>query len=494
MIPILDARTARAWEESAFTRGLDRAALMAQAVGGCVQEIISRWPRPGTLLVLAGKGHNGNDALAIAARLRSAGWRIDAILTDPPSARARPPLAEIEPVASAAFLWPDRPFDSIPTGTLVLDGLLGLGTTGPARGRVRDLLCWLPRAVRGPVVRLALDGPSGLNPDTGEFDDAAFRADFTLALGSIKPGFLLDAASPCVGRIVAIPLPLLADTPIPAHDSSGEVWIDLDAARCLARPSPAHAFKHRRGQLGILAGSPGMTGAAVLAANAAVRAGCGLVRLWTRVPLEQPLPRLLPEVMRVAQPEMLLRQRSSALLIGPGLGHDEVIRDDLARFLVNVTAPAVLDADALNLLAFHPELWSNIQFPFVLTPHTGELQRLLGRPYAERKEAAFVGTERFGGTLVLKGPNTLVTARESGLTWNGSGNPGMAKGGMGDVLSGVIGTLLAQGYPTLDAARLGTFWHGLAGDLAATEHGEQAVHPEQVSQRLGRAAREIWLF
>ncbi len=491
---VLPSSTVRAWESSAFASGLDRACLMTQAVDACFSEITARWPRPGRALILAGKGHNGSDVLALAARLRTIGWQIETIITEPSAARAEPPLPEIADEAATAHLWPARPPKGIPDGTLVIDGLLGLGASGPARGAARDLLLWVQHQTQGPAIRIALDGPSGLDLDSGEHDDATFRADFTLALGALKPGLLLDAAHPFVGRLIAIPLPLLDAYPVPDKEPTGESWFGLPEARALARHAPVHAFKHRRGQLGILAGSLGMSGAAVLAANAAVEAGCGLVRLWTRTPATDPLPGLLPEVMRVPDPALLLRHRSSALLIGPGLGHDEEIAALFNTFLPNVTVPSLLDADALNLLARHPDLWGKVGFPFVLTPHSGELQRLLGRNFPERKEAAFVATERFHGTLVLKGPQSLVTAREAGLTWNGSGNPGMASGGMGDVLSGVIGTLLAQGYPPLEAARLGVFWHGRAGDFAAAQGREQTVHAGQVSRCLGSAARDIWLF
>ncbi|MFQ3671052.1 MAG: NAD(P)H-hydrate dehydratase, partial [Verrucomicrobiia bacterium] len=491
---ILSSATARAWEDAAFTSGTSRSTLMAEAVHGCFHQINRRWPHPRHALVLAGKGHNGNDALALAAQLRLAGWSVTTISTVAPHARADAPLPEIAAQAEAALLWPARPASALPPASLIIDGLLGLGASGPARGVTRDLLLWLQQAMPSSAVRLAIDGPSGLDLDTGEHDEATFRADFTLVLGAIKPGLLLDASLPLVGRLLPIPLPSLDLTPLPPHELLGETWFGLSDAQALARPTPVHASKHRRGQLGILAGSRGMDGAAVLAANAAVASGCGLVRLWTRLPPDHPLPGLFPEVMRVDDPANLLRQRSSAFVLGPGLGHDPELARLLAGFLPNLTVPAVLDADALNLLALHPELWAKISFPFVLTPHTGELQRLLGRSFPERKEAAFIASERFGGTLVLKGPHTLVTARESPLSWNASGNPGMASGGMGDVLSGVIGTLLAQGYPPLEAARLGVFWHGLAGDQAASEAREQTVHPAQVCRFLGRAARDIWLF
>ncbi|GAB4246171.1 MAG: bifunctional ADP-dependent NAD(P)H-hydrate dehydratase/NAD(P)H-hydrate epimerase [Candidatus Methylacidiphilales bacterium] len=491
---VLPSSVIRAWEASAFAEGLPRAKLMTEAVEGCVAEIVQRWPDPGRVLVLAGKGHNGSDALAVGSRLRQIGWTITTVMSESSTHRSDPPLPEIREEADRALVWPARPLGGIPDRTLIIDGILGVGASGPARGAARDLLLWIKAQARGSAVRIALDGPSGLDLDTGEYDEATLRADFTLALGTLKPGLLLDAAHPVVGRLLGIPLPSLNAYPLPVSEPTGETWFGLEEAQLLARHAPVHAFKHRCGQLGILAGSPGMSGAAVLAANAAVEAGCGLVRLWTRFAASDPLPGLLPEVMRVEDPTLLLRQRSSALLMGPGLGHDEDLARLMDEFLPNITVPTLLDADALNLLALHPELWGRIGFPFVMTPHSGELQRLLGRSYPERKEAAFVATERFHGTLVLKGPQTLVTAREASLTWNGSGNPGMARGGMGDVLSGVIATLLAQGYPPLEAARLGVFWHGRAGDLAAQQTREQTVHAGQVSRLLGQAARGIWQF
>jgi NAD(P)H-hydrate epimerase len=491
---VLPPSVMQAWEKKAFEGGLGQAELMRTAVEACWQELRRRFGEPRPVLVLAGKGNNGNDALTLGARLRDLGWPVTVVLSDGVMQRSRSPLAEGDELARGGLVWPARPAGPLPARLLILDGLLGVGAKGLARGAARDILLWIAHERRAGNVAISLDVPSGLDLETGEQDAATFHADFTFCLGAIKPMLLSDSVSRSVGRLVGLPLPALGKTSVPDHQKCDERWFDLEEARSLARSGSVQAHKHQRGNLGILAGSPGMAGAAVLAANAAVVAGAGLVRLWSRLPENYVYPGLCPEVMRAPSWEALLESGCRAYVVGPGLGHDAEAADILSKFLANVSVPVVLDADALNLLAVHPELWQKVSFPFVLTPHTGELERLTGRLFKERKEAALMANEKFHGTLVVKGPYTLVAGQESGLTWNGSGNPGMASGGMGDVLSGIIGTLLAQGYPPVEAARLGVFWHGLAGDQAAGEFREQVVHATMVTGRLPAAARAIWNF
>lgn len=483
---ILGTAAMQALEDSAIQGGVSVAALMEQAVEGCFNIILERWEKPRPVLVLAGKGHNGNDALVLAHRLRQAGWPVSILLGHPPEGRkpipvesARGILQHATPLESELGGMASR------NGKIVIDGLLGLGSRGPARGRAREILLWA-RSIRQPGDDyIALDFPSGLDADTGASDEATFPADFTFCLGAVKPGCLKDRARSLAGRIFAVPLPLL-DRP-EEKEASGDFFFTLREARQLARRLNPATHKYNRGVVALWAGSPGMAGAASLSATAALRAGAGLVKLWTNVPPSHPLPFLPPEVMTPADNALLLQKPGSALVIGPGLGRNGDTLDFFRQLLPKIQTPAVIDADALYLLAQDPGLIVGLRQDAVLTPHSGEMKRLRGGELPDRRQAAIEWTSRYPGVLVLKGPHSIVAAKGHALSFNASGNPGLATGGSGDVLSGILGTLLAQEYNPVDAARLAVFWHGLAGDLAARELTEQCVTASALIGRLPEA-------
>lgn len=483
---ILETTAMQALENSAIQSGISVAALMEQAVEGCFHMILERWKKPRPVLVLAGKGHNGNDALVLAQRLRQAGWPVAILLSHPQEDRKPVPVESARAILhQATTLETNLGGVASRNGKIVIDGLLGLGSHGPARGRAREILLWA-RAIRQPRDDyIALDFPSGLDADTGTFDEATFPADFTLCLGAIKPGCLKDPARALVGRIFPVHLPLL-DSPEKTPPPLG-FFFTLREARHLARRLDPAMHKYNRGVVALWAGSPGMAGAASLSATAALRAGAGLVKLWTNLPSAHPLPSLPPEVMTPSDPSLLFHKPGSALVIGPGLGRDENTLDFFRQLLSKIETPAVIDADGLYLLAQDPGLIVGLRQDAVLTPHEGEMKRLRGGDIPDRRQAAIEWTSRYPGVLVLKGPHSIVAAKGHVLSFNASGNPGMATGGTGDVLSGILGTLLAQKYDPVDAARLAVFWHGLAGDLAADDLSEQCVTASALIDRLPQA-------
>jgi ADP-dependent NAD(P)H-hydrate dehydratase / NAD(P)H-hydrate epimerase len=491
---ILSAASVRRLEADAIASGAATAAgLMSLAVAGCLEFILSRHDLPKNVLVLAGKGHNGNDALLLASQLRAHGWRVETILTDPPEARARMDLEGIRDEETRARVWSDRPEWSPCNGKCgkwtVVDGLLGSGVSGAPRGAVAEILLWLG-GIQDGMTCVALDFPSGMDPDTGEFGELCFAADWTMAIGAVKPGCLVDAARKKVGRLVPIPLDL-------DWGAGGEDFVTVEVGAGWILPLSADVHKYRKGEVVVWAGSPGMGGAAVLASRAALHAGAGVVRLYTH-------PDLVPQVA-LATPEVMVSPVSwdgplpekwvgaKVILAGPGIGRSPEAAVFLRRLVEETCASLLLDADALHLLAAQPELLGQMTGrACVLTPHAGELAVLNGVPVVERRAAADYWHQRHSRTvLVAKGPNTLVMDGDGRISFNGTGHPGMATAGMGDVLSGVIAALLARGYSAGVAARLGVCWHGLAADRAAARGSETTLTAGEVICALGTAWREL---
>lgn len=456
----------RSLEDSAFRGGITAESLMDQAGEGIARRLISAFPRPGLAVGYVGKGNNGGDALAALRHLRTAGWTIAVRGTCPEVEWGVLPRRKLRELGIA-------PADRIdpactPGPCLLLDGLLGIGAKGPLRPPLADLATEMAelRATRGAVIA-AMDLPSGMDADTGEGD--AVTADLTLTVGVPKAGLATAAGISRAGRLFLVPLP---DLPLPEH---GPLRLFCpEAFPGLLPPRPHDFHKGSAGRVGILAGSPGMGGAAVLAAGAALHAGAGLVTLHVERDF-------LPHLAAAVPPEIMVRASDDpvadafaaghdALVIGPGTGHvSPAWRDRLLERLAADSTPAVLDADALNLLAATGRL-DLLRPHHAITPHPGEFRRLapdladLDRPVAA---AAFVA--RHPCTLLLKGTRTLVAAPGEITRFNPTGHAGMASGGQGDVLAGVAGALLARGLPIPDAAALAAWLCGAAAERALEE-------------------------
>jgi NAD(P)H-hydrate epimerase len=309
-------------------------------------------------------------------------------------------------------------------------------------------------------------------------------------MGLPKLGLLQPAASDWVGQLE------VADIGFPAAQvaaiASTVDWLSVGEMRPLLPRRRREAHKGEFGHLLIIAGSEGYTGAPVLCAHAAARSGVGLVTLavprsiYPVVAAQCP-----PEVMPCALDRIERLTGYDALAIGPGLGRDEQNLREALSWLDECRVPLVLDADGLNALARNLSLLNRLSAPLVLTPHPGEMGRLLNKSAAEvqtqRWELARQFAADYGVVLALKGAGTVVTDKSGRLWINSTGNPGMAKGGMGDALTGLIGGLLAQGLSPLDATRLGVFLHGLAGDIAAERWGQRAMLATDLINSLGEA-------
>ena len=431
---------------------------------GCLKLLNPRASR--TILLFAGKGNNGGDAFAAARELAAAGCRPTLVLLGQPgdltgAARTHFQRLTVIPIRE----WPG----TMPTPDLIVDGLLGTGRAGEVRDPYAAAIRFINSA---PAPVLSIDVPSGLGTPI------CVCADVTVTFGVPKLELLQPAAADFIGRLEVADIGLLPTTAAVA----GLEWLTADDIVLPKRNWSAH--KGTFGHLLIIAGAEGYTGAPVLCAHAAARSGVGLVTLAVpRNIYEIVAGRCPPEVMPIALDRLPSLDNFAAVAIGPGLGRAQETQSFVRDLVAKFTGPVVVDADALAAITLRPGL--------VLTPHPGEMGRLIGQSgpavQANRWEIARQFARNQDVTLALKGAGTVVTDKSGKLWINSTGNPGMAKGGMGDALTGIIGGLLAQGLPAIEAVKAGVFLHGRAGDLAAQRIGETAMLATDLIAALGAA-------
>lgn len=458
--------------------------------------------------VLAGSGNNGGDGLALARLLYCQSVPVQVWLASSQSGseayqQQLEMLRQLQipcQVVDAASLTVVQ--DSLAQSSLIIDALFGLGLSRPVTGLYAELIA-LANAAETPIV--AVDLPSGLQADTGQTLGCAIQAALTVSCALPKWAHYLDPALAAVGQLevvdIGIPPGYYADHP--------EQVLCPALLRSLLPPArKCNSHKGTYGQLGIVAGSLGMSGAAQLAAQAALYSGVGLVFLYVPASIQPVLASSLPEVQvrplpdqngqlsREALPTLLQAiGEHDALLIGPGLGrHSETGALLQGLLQADVRQPLVLDADALWHLAQWPQETVFTQ-PVILTPHPGEMAQLLrcstAEVQADRVAAVRQAAAQYQAVSLLKGARSLIATPEGQLAFNASGNPGMARGGMGDLLAGLCGGLLAQGLPAYQAARLATAWHGLAGDLAAAQQSEACLSLKALLAHLPTAWQQI---
>lgn len=495
--------------------GVPGLVLMENAALGVVQAIAERYPEAQAVAIFCGPGNNGGDGLAVARHLLVRGYRLEVFgvasgeAYDPGGDAATQAGIcarlgiEVRPVTDdpglAAALAAAARTD------LVVDAVFGTGLRRPLEGRLAALV----KGLNGlDVPLLAVDLPSGLDASRCQPPGPHVVAQCTVTFAAPKVAQVLDPAAAAVGELVVTDLGVPPCFDEPAPDGGLYLLLEEDLAGFLT-PRGEASHKGDFGHLLIVAGSPGKSGAAVLAARAAVRGGAGLVTAAVPAALLSTVDGGSLESMTLAceattggglaagaAAEILgALEGKDALALGPGLGQEEETRRAIREVVLAATVPLVLDADGLNAFAGDAAALRGRSAPAVLTPHPGELARLLGTTTAEiqadRWGAARKAAAETGAVVVLKGHRTLI-ATPGGDVWiNTTGNPGMATGGTGDVLTGLLGALLAQGFDPLAAAQLGVFAHGLAGDLALAETGATALAASDLVARLPVALRRL---
>ena len=496
MRPLFTAAEMRALDARAIaTLGIPGPRLMEHAGRGAAA-VITREAAPirgKRVLVLCGKGNNGGDGFVVARHLKAKGARPRVLLFarraevggDAAQAlsRWRGAVEEIHDDGAVAR--------ALETTDLVVDALLGTGLTGPARGIVAQAIDRLNAFTgRSGVPVVALDLPSGLASDGGAVLGPTVRATLTTTFAGLKRSLMLHPAAELAGRVVVVPIGI---PPEEVGRGLSTFALEEDDVRRLFPPRPTEAHKGTYGHLLVIAGSAGKTGAAALAGRSALRSGVGLCTVATPASqqpivagfsmelMTEPIPETSAQTLAVKAREHLveLALARDAVALGPGLSLDPESQA-LARALVaEVPRPMVVDADALSALAGHLDLLGEVPGPRVLTPHPGEMARMLGtsiaQVQADRIEIVRRFCEQHRVHLVLKGARSVLGAPDGRVFVNPTGNPGMATGGSGDVLTGMIGAFLARRFDPLAALQAGCYLHGLAGDLAAADRGEEGL-------------------
>lgn len=453
--------------------------------------------------IFTGPGNNGGDGWALTRMLWAEGFnKLEVYLLNISSKLSvdsdinRKRLAEQTKVPVYEINSPGD-FPAIAPGDIVIDALFGSGLSRPLEGMAAELVNHINKHTSKAVI--AIDIPSGLfsNGDAADAHPIAVKADITLSFQFPKLTFLFPEHAGYVGRWEVLPIGLhkefisQVDTPY--------YYVTSEIIQQAFKPRGKFSHKGNYGHALLIAGSYGMMGAAVLAARAAVRSGTGL--------LTSHLSRLGVEIMQTAVPESLISIDESDLLftehpplekftaigIGPGLNQKPNTKKGLIALLKEVKVPLVIDADALNLLATVDNWPEMLPADAVLTPHPKEFERLFGAEDSSysRVEVQRKFSKKHKVVIVLKGAHTCTTDTEGRAWFNSTGNPGMATGGSGDVLTGIILGLLAQGYIPADAARIGVFIHGKAGDIAAAIEGQTALTPSDMITTLGKAFHSI---
>ena len=460
------------------------------------------------IAIVAGAGNNGGDGFVAARHLHDAGAEAAIfLLGDPASVKGDAKINldillktgfTVKSVQSASEL--EAP---LAHSDAVVDAIFGTGLRGEVRGLAAEVIQAINASGR-PVV--AVDVPSGLDADTGQILGVCVNADRTVTFALPKIGLLAYPGASCVGQLI------VADIGIP-HQLYDEVDVELPgeewvAARLPKRPPDAH--KGTFGSVIVIAGSVGLTGAAAMAAESALRSGAGLSTLAVPASLQDLMAVKLTEVMTHGLPEtesraigakaveaaLSLCEKATAVVLGCGIGTHPETCEFVSRFVRSVRKPMIVDADGLNCLAGDASALEGEHGEIVITPHPGEMARLLGTTAQEvqsnRMDAARKAASRFHCVTVLKGARTLIADPSGRAFVNPTGNSGMATGGTGDVLAGAIGGLLAQGLSPLDAAVCGAFVHGMAGDIAASAIGEAGMIAGDVLRALPAALKELY--
>jgi NAD(P)H-hydrate epimerase len=487
----------RAWDRFTIeTEPITSLELMNRAARAFTDWFTDQYPdteRP--VCIIAGTGNNGGDGLAVARLLHRIFYNAKVFVCDCTGKQSADFNAQDDLLpkdiwkVSAANPSHIPETDPIPANAIIIDALFGSGLSRPLAG---DCAAWVDWINALPNETVSIDLPSGMPADSAAVGPVV-QADRTFSFETPKLAFFFPENSARTGAWAYGPIGL---SPIfAAGVATPFSFLTAAEASALIRPRTTFSHKGSYGHALIIAGSYGKMGAAVLAVRACLRAGAGLTSIYSARCGYEIVQSAIPEAMFIADPgdecwtEAPEVHPYSVIGVGPGIGTSEATAEALEQLLRAATQPLVLDADALNLLSKHPEWWPLVPENTVITPHPKEFERLFGRAANdfERNALQRSRSEKHRIHIVLKGAYTAVTAPDGACSFNSTGNPGMATGGSGDVLTGIITGLLAQGYPAGDACRLGVYLHGLAGDLAAAEWSQEGLIAGDLVEYLGKA-------
>ena len=475
--------------------------LMERASDRMAGWLVKHIPLGKKLKIFAGPGNNGGDALAIARFMADSGYEAEVFLIDfGKGLKGSPEInwqrLEKQNRVSLNIIESDKDIPLTDSSEIIIDGLFGSGLSRPLEGLVSEVV---KKINTGDATIISIDIPSGLmgEDNSGNIPEHIIQADYTLTLQFPKISFFFAENEKFVGEWVVLPIGLHPDA-IKKTNSSYHLMTRQEIAGILPQRS-RFGHKGNMGHALLIAGSYGKMGAAILASRGCLHAGAGLVT--THVPRlgYQIIQTAVPEAMASIDPSDLMftefpdLSRFTSVGVGPGLDKKQNTRRALFRLLEQSDRPLVIDADALNILAEHPAWLSEVPENSILTPHPGEFRRLAGASENSYQRLMLQKdfSQKYKVVVVLKGAFTTVATPGGEVYFNPTGNPGMATGGSGDALTGIILGLLVQGLSPEQAARAGVYIHGLAGDIAKNDKSEEALIAGDIVESLGKAFVEI---
>lgn len=474
--------------------GISSEGLMERAAAGCSAKIAGLFTGR-HFLIFCGKGNNGGDGLAIARLLHEKRERVKVFILENGHSGSQDFESNLQRLIQHEI--PAHPINGIGDlpevnkSDIIIDALFGTGLNKPLSGLAAEIAKHLNETV---CTKISIDIPSGLFCDSSSKGNPVIRADHTLSFTN-KLAFMMAENEPYTGRIHFIDIGLSKN--FEDEEPSDLILPEADDFRSMVKKRPAFAHKGTFGHGAVVAGSHGMMGAAILAASGFLRSGAGKLTCYVPGCGYDIMQTSVPEAMCVTSGDerllpFTLKSKYDAIGIGPGIGAGAATADLLSPILQS-GSPLVLDADALNGIANNKNLLEALPVRTILTPHPGEFDRMFGKTENDfdRLALASESAKRYGVYIVLKGHHTATCSPEGKIFFNQTGNAGMAKPGMGDVLTGIITGLLAQSYPEEEACLLGVHIHGRAGDLSAIEHTQQAMTAMHVVESLEQVWKEL---
>lgn len=470
--------------------------LMEHAAQACVQVLEDEKVDLSHVCVVCGSGNNGGDGFAIARILQNNRYSVETFCVGNPEHYTEETQEQMHRLQECGgkitYGMPQEDSYSV-----VIDAVFGVGLSRKVEGRYRQVIEQMNR-MRG--IKFAVDIPSGLSATTGCILGCAFKADYTVTFQLKKIGLELSQGRTMAGRVIVPDIGISTDSI--CEDQEIVRTAGKDIYRKMLPDRPEDSNKGTYGRLLVIAGSKGMAGAAYLNAHAAYMTGAGLVRIYTSSDNREILQTLLPEAIITTYEEynkeelLSLLTWADGVCIGSGLGMSRLSEKILKTVIEYVKVPCLIDADGLNLLAENKNYLNQMaERRFVITPHMKEMSRLTGTPVeelkADRIQILKDFISRYRITCVLKDSRTLIASEEKGIRMNLTGNSAMAKAGSGDVLAGVISGWMVQGKEAEDAAELGTYIHGLSGDLAKFEKGVYSVMARDLIEYISKALMKL---
>ncbi len=511
---LVTAEEMRSLDEEAIKKiGIPSIVLMKNAGLKTAQVIEKEYsPLKGKYVgIFCGPGNNGGDGMVVARHLFNYGIKVKIFLLGKKEKLKKDAarnlaiaekmdifIKEITSSEDVEFLK-----NELKEAEVVVDAILGTGSRGAPRGLMKEVITLINTCSKNI---LALDIPTGVDADTGEVAGEAVKADYTVTFAYPKRGLYLYPGMDYAGRIKIVDIGI-PSTPEEKRIKS-ELLTSSDISKDLFYRKPS-SHKGSFGHLLVIAGSEGMTGAASLSALAALRMGAGLVTLGIpeslnpilEIKLTEPMTLPLPETKektlsyRAFEKIKKFSQKCKAIALGPGISGHKESKELVSMIIKRLNIPLVLDADGINALSGQVSLLSKYKAPLIITPHPGEMSRLLKISLEEvqkdRIKSATTLAKKAGAIAVLKGARTIIADKEGNSWVNSTGNPGMASAGVGDVLTGIIGGLLAQGISPLEAAKAGVYLHGYAADLAIQKKEEMSLIASDILAHLPEAIRRI---